>query len=589
MNKSFYRTYTAQVLLVALSFLFCTFCFVCAQAQTSEERETGVRLDLLPDSELRIVNKDGAINVEVWKENYVFVNATPDDAKGNLPIHIERTARGLKIDVVGRDMQAANARLLPASMKQNATPIELQVRVPARSRVEIVTTNGDVRVHGLTTYLNARTTTGNVSIDVPTSSNADIYAQSSQGSIISTLASLLNDNDASRANEKIFQAKFGNGSEKVRLISDSGRITLTPLQSIAARDDKKDDKKTDDRTLTANANPSSSDDAVTATSSAPRTPPKLIGVQGQRTRARKVGDVAQEVGENEVVRVDTNLVTLNFGVVDRASNRAVSGLARGDFKLYEDGVEQEVVNFESAAAPFDLVLLLDVSGSTTKVFELVRTAARRFVDVSRPQDRIAIITFSSDMNIVSPLTTDRAMLRSAIAAMKPPKGDTKLYDAVAFSMKTLSEAKDPLRRRAIVLVSDGLDSTLPNVTGTGSKMKYDDLRRAVQEYDGQLYTMWVDTTYEAFSPDDIQPETFDLGHDRMKELADTGGGVFYEVDRYEDLAGASERVIEDLGTIYNLSYRPSNKTHDGSWRSVRVTLPTRPQTVARGKSGYYAR
>ena len=89
------------------------------------------------------------------------------------------------------------------------------------------------------------------------------------------------------------------------------------------------------------------------------------------------------------------------------------------------------------------------------------------------------------------------------------------------------------------------------------------------------------------SPLDTQPEAFDAGHDRMQEMAETGGGVFYEVDRLEDLAGAYERVVADLGTVYGLAYRPLDKARDGRWRAIRVNI-SRPAAVARGKRGYYA-
>jgi VWFA-related protein len=73
----------------------------------------------------------------------------------------------------------------------------------------------------------------------------------------------------------------------------------------------------------------------------------------------------------------------------------------------------------------------------------------------------------------------------------------------------------------------------------------------------------------------------------MSQMAEVGGGVFYEVDRLEDLAGAYERVVADLGTVYSLAYRPTNKTRDGKWRAIRVNI-ARPAAVARGKHGYYA-
>ncbi|MGA9994865.1 MAG: hypothetical protein WBP93_05595, partial [Pyrinomonadaceae bacterium] len=102
------------------------------------------------------------------------------------------------------------------------------------------------------------------------------------------------------------------------------------------------------------------------------------------------------------------------------------------------------------------------------------------------------------------------------------------------------------------------------------------------------YSLWLNTEYEALSDKDVQPETFDLAYDRMKELAEEGGGIFYEVEKLEDLAGAYERVVADLGTVYSLSYRPTNKARDGKWRAIRLAV-SRPNAVARGKRGYYAK
>ncbi|HJU54812.1 MAG TPA: hypothetical protein VJ715_09580, partial [Pyrinomonadaceae bacterium] len=118
---------------------------------------------------------------------------------------------------------------------------------------------------------------------------------------------------------------------------------------------------------------------------------------------------------------------------------------------------------------------------------------------------------------------------------------------------------------------------------------YEELLSRLREFDGVLYSLWlnVETEYSSLSPLDIQPETYDLGHDRMEGLADAGGGIFYEVESLEDLADAYERVVADLGTVYSLSYRPTNKLRDGKWRAIRVAV-TRPNAVARGKRGYYA-
>ncbi len=172
--------------------------------------------------------------------------------------------------------------------------------------------------------------------------------------------------------------------------------------------------------------------------------------------------------------------------------------------------------------------------------------------------------------------------------MDTAAGDTKLYDAVDFAANRSQRDAKNRRRTAIILMSDGLDGSVPGVQGDGSILPYADLLSRVGEFDGVVYTLWLDTFYEALNEKDTQPEAFDMGYDRMKELADTGGGVFYEVKRLEDLAGAYERVVADLGTVYSLAYRPADKTRDGKWRAIRVSVVSRPSAIARGKRGYYA-
>ncbi len=295
----------------------------------------------------------------------------------------------------------------------------------------------------------------------------------------------------------------------------------------------------------------------------------------------------QEVDEGDVIRVDSQLVTLNMSVIDRNTNRGLVGLTKSDFRLFENGAEQQILQFDSSSAPFDLLLLIDLSGSTRDVVKLIRAAALRFVEAARPSDRIGVITFAGRTTVVSPLTLNRQLLRQRVSVMDTAAGDTKLYDATDFAVsQSLKDAKNP-RRTAIILMSDGLDGSIPGVQGEGSKLLYGDLLSRLREFDGVLYTLWLDTEYESLSPLDTQPEAFDAGYDRMKEMADTGGGVFYEVESLDDLAGAYERVVADLGTVYSLAYRPADKTRDGKWRGIRVSV-ARPSAVARGKRGYYA-
>jgi VWFA-related protein len=319
--------------------------------------------------------------------------------------------------------------------------------------------------------------------------------------------------------------------------------------------------------------------------------PELIGVENAK---RPAGTPATEnenteISEGDVIRVDSQLVTLNISVIDRSTNRGLMGLGQSDFRLFEDGQEQHIVQFESSAAPFDMVLLIDLSGSTRDVVKLIREAALRFVNAARPNDRIAVITFAGAPAIISELTADRDLLRQRIETIDTARGDTKLYDATNFAMNEVLKQSKKSRRTAIVLMSDGLDGTIPGISGQQGSLKYSypETLRNIQEFDGVLYTLWLNTEYEAMSPLDTQPKAFDMGHDRMKEMADAGGGIFYQVERLTDLAGAYEQVVADLGTVYSLAYRPTNNTRDGHWRAIRISVD-KPNAVPRGKRGYYA-
>jgi VWFA-related protein len=322
-----------------------------------------------------------------------------------------------------------------------------------------------------------------------------------------------------------------------------------------------------------------------------RQPPRLVGGNGRAISQRPAepSGTPEEISDGDVIRVDAQLASVNVSVIDRGTNRGIVGLRRQDFRLFEDGVEQQIAQFESSAAPFNLILLIDLSGSTSDVVDLIRTAAIHFVEAARPFDRFSVITFAGTQVVVSPFTTDRALLRDRINGIAPAKGGTKLYDSIAFGIEQGFKDLKASGRNAIVLLSDGLDSTLPNVEGEGSVKPYNEVLRAAQEFDGVLYTIWVDTQiWEPTSPNEIQNDTYDLAAYRMEDLATAGGGVFYEVVKLEDLAGVYDRVVADLGTVYTLAYRPSNKARDAKWRSVTVSV-NRPNTVARGKRGYYAR
>jgi VWFA-related protein len=527
----------------------------------SQESE-GLRFELPANGNLRIENLRGGVIVESWSENYVSITAITDTGQqSRSPAVIQRTDSLLSIRVA-----------------RGPQHINLQMRIPARAHAAIITNDGAVEVQGLLGALLVQTISGEIRVDLPKSSGADVVAESKTGTVSSSFGSAV----VNQVARPQLQSRIGNGGKSLRLYSQAGNITLAGAGDQSTR-----------IVSTAAATPSERREPLEpAELPGPKQRPELIGRDRTTAGAGTPAPASagpEEISEGDVIRVDTELVSVNVSVVDRGTNRGVNDLTKDDFRLYEDNANQQIAHFDSASAPFNLVLLIDLSGSTTKVVELIKAAALHFVEAARPFDRIGVITFAGGQAVVSSLTNDHEALRQRINAIERPEGSTKLYDSLAFAMdEVFREAKDS-RRNAIVVISDGLDSVLPNVTGEGSKLPYEELVRRAKEFDGVVYSIWTDTqSYEPLSPLDIQQETFDLAHDRMKEVADIGGGAFYECEELKDLAGAYDRVVADLGTVYTLSYRPTNKVRDGSWRNIRVNV-NRANSVARGKRGYYAK
>ena len=530
---------------------------------TGLQAEAGLRLELPANGNLRVENLRGGVIAELWSENYLSVSAITDSGQeSRSPAVVQRSDSLLSLRVARGAVGAAR--------------INLKLKIPARAHVAIVTSESSVQVRGLPAALLVQTISGEIRLELPNSAGADVLADSRTGTISSALSAAVVD----RAHRPQLQARLGAGGRSVRLYSQAGNIALANASAESP-------------TVISNTTPAERREPLEpAEIPRPTRRPELIGPEKNTPAAGTPASTSsgpEEISEGDIIRVDTQLVSVNVSVVDRGTNRGVNDLTKEDFRLAEDNVAQQIAHFDAASAPFNLVLLIDLSGSTTKVVELIKAAALHFVGAARPFDRIGVITFAGGQVVVSPLTTDREALRQRITSIERPQGSTKLYDSLAFAMdEVFREAKDS-RRNAIVLMSDGLDSVLPNVTGEGSKLSYEEVIRRAKEFDGVVYSIWVDTqSYEPLSPLDIQQETFDLAHDRMRELADAGGGAFYECEELKDLAGAYDRVVADLGMLYTLSYRPSNKVRDGSWRTIRVNV-SKPNAVARWKRGYYAK
>jgi Ca-activated chloride channel homolog len=313
---------------------------------------------------------------------------------------------------------------------------------------------------------------------------------------------------------------------------------------------------------------------------------------------------AQAQDDPEVVSTSTNLVILNVGVADRRG-QAVTNLSQGDFTVYEDGVRQSVVSFEPSSAPFSLVLLLDMSGSTINFRPTLKQSALRFIDALGAGDRVEVVAFNDKIQTLQHFTSDRSEIAFAINEAKG-KGNTNLYKALRHSLAEL--AKEGKRRKAIVVLTDGLDTGERSLDGqtsaqakTGEEavaaVKPDQsaaLRAVLDAADRQGVTIYP-LALPSADPTKLLPLTpqqsaiYASARVRMQSLADRTGGRLHEIRRLEDMGRLYAEVAAEMRTLYSLAYQSAGaRARDGKWRAITVEV-NRADAIARSRPGYYAR
>ena len=293
------------------------------------------------------------------------------------------------------------------------------------------------------------------------------------------------------------------------------------------------------------------------------------------------------VAPSDVIKTDTNLVSLNVSVVDPKSKLFIGSLTKDDFKVVEDGQQQTVTYFASTDVPFDLVLLIDLSGSTADKRDLIKISTLRFIEAARPTDRLAIVTFSDEPTVLCPLTLDRAQLKASVEKIEG-MGDSNVWDAIKFTLDKVVGPKTLERRRAVLLMSDGVDSALyrQGRAARGSKTTFADLVEEIRQNDTLIVPIYLDTEQVIGNPFD--KTAYENARRTLNLMAQESGGSYYKARKLSDLNGVYQQVIDDLGKVYSLGYKPTNSARDGTWRSVQISIVNRPDLVARARPGYYA-
>jgi Ca-activated chloride channel homolog len=276
-------------------------------------------------------------------------------------------------------------------------------------------------------------------------------------------------------------------------------------------------------------------------------------------------------------RVGVELVSLNVTVTD-GTTRYVTDLDTPDFNVFEDGVKQDVTFFNKTNLPIALALLLDTSASMETKLQTAQDAAIGFTRRLRPQDLAEVIDFDSRVTVLQNFTASPSELEAAIRKTSAG-GSTSLYNAVYIALKDLKKvvAKnvEEIRRQAIVLLSDGED--------TSSLLPFEEVLDLAKRSETAIYSIGL----RANEGPSTGTKGFKEAEFVLRQLAQETGGRAFFPNQASDLNGIYGQISDELSSQYTLGYTSRNPRRDGSWRRIVVRV-NRPSLIARTKQGYFA-
>ena len=335
-----------------------------------------------------------------------------------------------------------------------------------------------------------------------------------------------------------------------------------------------------------------------------RTAPSLKNDKTTERTGSAVSDVppptpkemaAQKAAEEEIVKVETNLVTTPVSVLDR-NGRFIAGLKKKDFKILENGVPQAITYFQSSEQPFTVILMIDTSPSTRYHIDEIHYAAVTFVNQLRPADKVMVVAFDSRLRILSEPTTEKQQLFAAIYKAQFGSG-TSLYDAVDYV--TDMELVNTVGRKAIVMFTDGVDTT-------SRRADFASTVAGVEEIDALFYPIRYDTQrrgdaaaagggmYNLQLPPGVRVQLgrgqsdaeYAKGKIYLESLAASSGGRIFEADTIPNLEAAFSGVAEELRRQYSIGYYASEDGKPGDRKRISIQVSRPPKAVIRAKSTY---
>ena len=527
-----------------------------AQVFEKEWSAAGARVEIV------VRNRSGRVNV---------VAASVEADLKVVRLRAESAGKAVAEGDVRAESSGGRVEISVAESRAGVDRVDLTLRVPARSRVKVETEAGAVDVSGPVAEATVSTDTGTIRADVPTDAVAyDFRWTASRPRFYSEIE--LAEVKEGRGGRFSMSGRLGDKKAKreqrVTLDFETERgVVLFGVEPASVPSDLRERQLTEAaRAIIRSGN----QDLI---ESIRRIAPRFVGEYAETLPLKNRAPSIRTPGRGaEVVEITApQVVRLNASVTDRFG-RAVAGLAPRDFSVTENGEAREVTEVVETRAPFNLVLLLDVSGSVEERLDFIRKAATAFVNTVGPRDRVAIISFRDDVQLISEFTTDKQLLAERLKEIEAG-GATALYDSLAY---TLVHTLRPLRgeRTAVVVLSDGDDNR--------SFVPFAEVLETVSESGALIYPLYIPSGLIPAASAPAPLTTIDPFRTRYltltsraaeegRQLAEISGGVFYPVARLDELQRAYDDVVAQLRTAYTIAYS-SNLTATAAERRVRVRV-----------------
>src|ERR1044071_1138417 len=539
------RTSSLPILLIATQ--FCIYFNSTTPAQARVVSDTVYeKLFSQKFAAIEIENANGRTEVETWNSNRIRVSASCNTTTDGRPIGAR-----IQFQVSDTDLK------IQVREDRNEGPINLLVFVPREISLAVRGDSEAIAIRGITNALSVQTESGDIFLSLPKSANTDLSLRALDGAITSQL----DVRAFGPVNSHSLDGQTGRGGTPIIIRSTRGSVSL--IADEAGRIARAD---------------------ATMGNDAGRIDPPLINVSAGSKPPTMIDQNDPPVAD--IIKIDSRLVNLNVRVTDSAG-KLIPNLSQADFQIFENNIEQQVVRFEPVTSPVSVVLLLDASGSTKEHWKIIKKAARKFIETLSPNTPIAVAAFTRRFMVICDFSCDRQTLKERIDKTKNLSSGTAFYDATWSTLNLFKDVKE--QRRAIVMLTDGVDNSLSNEEYE-PRHPFDELFTRISREEVTIYPIYFDTEYQVtvkWRGSDTQ-DSYVTARQQLNRIADETGGTLFKAGRAEDLDGVYQRVASELQTLYSVSYNPADKNYDGNWRNVGVKVK-QGAAMARTKRGFYAR